>query len=82
MSAVITNTPLSAIYANFSGAQFALHAPPKNHPRSERHSARHDIGGRRHFAAARRKKPARVNGLEKIRSAIWFALDTRHGAAL
>jgi hypothetical protein len=57
----------------------ATHTPraAKESLRRERRSPRHDIAGRRHFGAARRKKHARANGLEKIGSAIWFALDTR-----
>jgi hypothetical protein len=73
--------PRPEYFANFSDAQFALRAANESFLR-ERRSARRDIGGRRQFAATRRKKHARAKGLEKIGSVIWFALDTRHRAAL
>jgi hypothetical protein len=66
------------LVANFSGAQVIV----KESFRSDRRSARHDIAGRRHFAAARRKKHACAKDLEKSAAQFWFALDTRHRAAL
>jgi hypothetical protein len=60
----------------------AVDTPPKNHSGVNAVRRRMTSAAGRHFAAVRRKKHAYAKDLEKTAGAIWFALDTRHRAAL